>query len=230
MTDHIALDLPDLLFLLFASLGLVAVVVGAQALARRAPAGQVGTLLRLVLLPVVELAVAAGFAALVVQRLFAGAPAFGAAAMVGVLLLSLWLARDPIRDAMAGMILRGGGSLRTGDHLRVDGVEGRVKRLGVRSVLLELPGGDESRLPWGRLSDTVVVRRPQRFGAHPHSFRLPAGTEPERVIRAGLLCHWSSLSRPPSVAAGSEGLLVTVFSVDPARGPSIEAFVRRQLG
>ena len=50
-----------------------------------------------------------------------------------------------------------------------------------------------------------------------------------RVRRSAMLVHWSAISRPPEVILGDGHLEVTVYAIDPDRGPDIEAAVRRDL-
>lgn len=178
-------------------------------------------------LPLVEMVFGAVYLLVAVERIFRGSPLFGGLALVGVMLFGLWLGGETLRDVLAGVLIRTGGSVGVGDRVRFGGLEGRVTALGYRVLTLDLGAGDESQIPYSQLSRTAILRTPHVFGAHRHSFHLPAGTDAEKVRQTVLLCHWSSVSKPPVIEASDDGLEVTVFALDPEQGPVVESFVRQ---
>lgn len=180
-------------------------------------------------LPLFDFVLGTFFVLFAVERIFRGSPAFAGIALVGVFFFGLWLLGESLRDVVAGVLLRLGGSVGIGDRVRLDGLQGRVTQLGYRVLTLELSAGDESLVPYSRLTRAAIVRTPHVFGAHRHNFHLPAGTDVEKLRRSVLLCHWSSAARPPVIRVGEDGLDVTVFALDPDAGPAIERFVRRDL-
>jgi len=180
--------------------------------------------------PLLEIGLSGVYVLVAVERIFRGSPLFGGIAVVGVFFFALWLGGDSLRDVISGVLLRTSGCIGLGDRVRLDGLEGRVAALGYRVLTLELSGGDESLIPYSQLSRTAIVRTPHVFGAHRHTFRLPTGTDAERVRQTVLLCHWSSVSRQPVIEPGDDGLDVTVFALEPDHGVSVERFVREHVG
>ncbi|MCA9489405.1 MAG: mechanosensitive ion channel [Myxococcales bacterium] len=182
--------------------------------------------------PLMGVLLGALYLAWVVQQLFTEEAPFAAAGVLGVLFGGLWLARHVLLDGLTGAVLRAGGTLGRGDQVRLDGVTGRVRWLGVRVLALQTPSGDEVLVPYSRLSRDAVTRTPRTDGAARHVFTLPRAADgglpdPERIRRAALLCHWCSAGRPPVVEPGGDGLRVTVFLLDPDRGPWVEEVVRK---
>jgi len=177
--------------------------------------------------PLLEIGLSGVFVLVAVERIFRGSPLFAGIAVVGVFFFGLWLGGDTLRDVIAGVLLRTSGSVCVGDLVRLDGLEGRVSALGQRVLTLELSGGDESLIPYSKLARTAIVRTPHVFGAHRHSFHLPAGTDAERVRQTVLLCHWSSVSRQPVIEPRDDGLDVTVFALEPDHGVTVESYVRK---
>lgn len=170
-----------------------------------------------------------------VQELF-GSHAATMPVVAGLLLLGFGAALFwPLRDLVAGISVRAGDVLRPGDEVEVGGVYGRVERLGYRSVVV-LASQGEVTLPYGAVARGAIIRAPGAHGATSHLFRVGpvaglSALELRRAITEGaLLCHWSSLSRPPEIRAAQDGGLdVTVFALHHAFGPEIEAAVRAHV-
>lgn len=157
-------------------------------------------------------------------------------AIVAVGLAGLsWFA---IRDLVHGMFLRAGDQCRVGDHVRIDDVAGRVRRLDQRVVVLETAGGDEVLIPYSRVTRERITRTPADEGFARHAFEVPfvqglrVADARDTIRRAALTNHWSAVARDPviEVAEGGQAFAVTVFALEPARGPEIEAAVHREIG
>jgi Mechanosensitive ion channel, beta-domain len=141
-----------------------------------------------------------------------------------------------IRDFLAGVVLKAGRVCDEGDHVRIGNLEGRVAKMGHRVLVIETRDGDEAILPYSQIAREAVVRTRSLGGVMPHKFRI-GGLPSERfaelreqIKREALLCHWSAFARDPEVVpVGGGGVEVTVFSLDDAHGPDIEAAVRRGL-
>lgn len=186
--------------------------------------------------PILELSVGVLYLVTVIRTLFSTQPQVAALGVLGVVLGGLWLARTTLVDFLAGVRLRSGGNIRLGDRVHLDDLEGTVTRLGYTDLAVQTRAGDEALIPYSRLAVQSVVRTPLIDGAYRHTFRLApgAGGSPakgaDRARRLALLCHWSSVARPPIVEVSEDGsLAVTVFALDAERGPDIEAFVKSGL-
>jgi small-conductance mechanosensitive channel len=143
----------------------------------------------------------------------------------------------PLRDAVEGIYLRLGKNLVAGDRIDVDGVRGRINRLGARAIVLETSDGELAVIPYRKIACSTFRRAPGDDHSAFHVFRvaIPATrTIPElkrAVHEAALLCHWSSTRRPPIVSATEDGELeITVFPVDANHVTEIERDVRRAVG
>lgn len=141
-----------------------------------------------------------------------------------------------MRDLLAGVALKAGRVCQVGDRVRIEGIEGRVARMGYRVLVLETTRGDEVVLPYGRVAREAVVRTRTADGVASHEFtlqlppQLSTAEARERIRRAALLCHWAAVAREPEVAqTGDAELAVTVFSLDPEHATEIERAVRATL-
>ena len=141
------------------------------------------------------------------------------------------------RDLLAGVALKAGRVCRVGDRVRIENLEGKVVRMGMRVLVLETTRGDEVLLPYGRIAREAVVRTRSEGGVASHEFslKLPPGLGAAeartRIKRAALLCHWAAVGRDPEVipSAEADALDVTVFALDPEHAHEIENAVRGAL-
>lgn len=230
-----SLDAWSLGTLLAFAAGLALALAGVRALVGVLPLSQAQRSLLARVLPVVELSVMGVYAAVTVPALFGtGTVASAAAALVlAAVLLASW---GPLRDVVSGVVVKAGGALHVGDTVSVGGVEGSVRRIGLRVLELETGEGAEALVPFSEVARHPVVRTPKVAGSYRHRFSVPGPPE-ERVGEAkqlirevALLSHWSQVARDPEIHFGDSGTLeVQVFPIDPGRGPDVEASVRAAL-
>lgn len=160
-------------------------------------------------------------------------PDASAVAASVLLLLVIAAAWPALRDVASGVALKTGRVCRIGDYVRVDGIQGRVQRLGLRTLTIETSDGDEAVVPYGRVVRETLFRAPAREHAAHHVFRVRllegrSLREAKEAIRVTALhVHWHSVVRDPQTAVVGEGVVeVTVFPIHPDRGPDVEAAVR----
>jgi small-conductance mechanosensitive channel len=141
-----------------------------------------------------------------------------------------------LRDAVEGVYLRAARSFAVGDRVHIDGVVGRIHRLGARAVVVQTTEGELAIVPYRKVASTTIRREAFDEQSGFHVFRAPLPEampipEVKRAIReAALLCHWSSPRRLPTVSVTDDGQLeITVFPVDPNHVTEIERVVREAL-
>jgi small-conductance mechanosensitive channel len=187
-------------------------------------------------LPTAELLVGLLYVLSAVPLVFKDHPDYSPIVLSVILGGIVWVSWFAIRDFMAGVFLKAGKVCRTGDHVRLDGIEGRVKAMGLRVLEIVSASGDEIVVPYSRISRQSISRLPIVDGLARHSFRVdvPEGFPPLQaksiVWAAALNDHWASLKRDPQVDIASDGSLdITVYALTPDHGPLIEQSVRGQL-
>ena len=186
--------------------------------------------------PILGALVALAYALFAVRSVFRSQPAalpFVLALVVAGFSAAAW---PTMRDFLAGVALKSGRVCHTGDHVRVGDLEGKIVRMGYRVMVLETTSGDQAILPYSRVARSPIVRTRSLGGITPHEFRIRrvfgasfADTK-RRIVHAALLSHWSAFAREPEVTVHADGAVVTVFALDPAHGPDVEAAVRLALG
>jgi len=188
------------------------------------------------LLPTVEILVGLLYILSAIPLVFKDHPDYSPIVLTIILGGVVWVSWFAIRDFMAGVFLKAGKVCRIGDHVRLDGIEGRVKQMGFRVIEVVSSTGDEIVVPYSRISKQSISRLPKVDGLARHSFRLelPSTLPPlqakQRVWGAALNDHWASLKRDPQVDISSDGSLdVTVYALTPDHGPLIEQSIREQV-
>lgn len=185
---------------------------------------------------VVEALVTVVFVLSAVPLVFSDHPTYSpivlSAIILGLVAVS-WLA---IRDFVDGMLLRAGRVCRVGDHIAIEGHQGRVAHLGYRVLTLVEADGAETLVPYGRIARGPIVRRPETLGAARHAFdlHLPEGLAPsearDRIRELALGSHWASPTHSPEVSLAASGVArVTVFPLDAEHAAEVEAAVRQGL-
>lgn len=154
--------------------------------------------------------------------------------VLGVGIAASWGA---LRNAFEGVTLRVARSFEIGDRIDIGGIQGRVHRLGVRTLVVETADGQLAIIPYRTAAATTIRREPFGEQSAFHVFRVPIPdgrpiSELKRAVHeAALLCHWSSTRRLPQVTATDDGHLeITLFPVDANHVTDIERVVRRALG
>lgn len=187
-------------------------------------------------LTVVETLAGLAYVVSAVPMLFSGRPEtspYFAALIVAVVLWVAWVAG---RDLVHGVFFKAGRACRVGDRVALDGVEGRVARLGYRVLLLDQGGGKEVRIPYAKAARATLTREPVDLGVTRHVFRVdaPAGVPlsaaHEAARRAVFNAHWASPGHEAEIAVADDGVFeIGVYALDPLHAPDIEAAVRSAL-
>ncbi|MEM9665894.1 MAG: mechanosensitive ion channel domain-containing protein [Bacteroidota bacterium] len=157
-----------------------------------------------------------------------------AIALLFLLVVGAWFA---VQDVVAGVVLRSERALRIGLALHTPEAEGRLTKIGYRGLEVETDHGLRVQIPYRRLVKNPLALDDERETASAHTFQvaLPA-TQPVPVLRehlrvAALNTFWASVQRPPQVdyethRDEAHHFEVTVYGLDDAYGPLIEAHVR----
>ncbi|HHH30884.1 MAG TPA: mechanosensitive ion channel [Polyangiaceae bacterium] len=225
----------DLMLLLAGAAALAAVLLAVRAALTILPLAKSTRDAARRALPMVTGAAVVLYALVAVSVLFSSQPVVAAIASVLVLGGFVIVSWNALHDVANGIFLKAGDVCQVGDHVRIDDLHGRIIQMRLRVLVLETSDGDEALIPYSRIADNHLLRTPAVEGVTPHVFRLPIDDDvspaelKSRVRRSAMLVHWSAISRPPEVILGDGHLEVTVYAIDPDRGPDIEAAVRRDL-
>ncbi len=153
--------------------------------------------------------------------------------VVGAVVAASWFA---IKDLVSGVLLRAGGLCREGDHVRLESVEGVVREMGLRVMVVETKIGEEALVPYSAVARGSIVRASVGGEVAPHTFslRVPEHvlmSEARSLIReAAWRSPWSSLGREPQVNLSEDHHFeVTIFSISGERVSTVEMDVRESV-
>jgi hypothetical protein len=154
--------------------------------------------------------------------------------VLGVITVASWFA---VRDILGGAILRAEDVYEPGEWLRVGDSAGRIRKVGTRSLEMEMENGRRLRVPYSLLAGAAIVKAEPIGSATAHSFRIRAprtASVPELkalIQRAALLSTWSSAARRPRVetttpTTDAVELDITVYAIHPDYDLAVENAVR----
>ena len=176
-----------------------------------------------------------GYLILAVARLLAEQPPVAAALLVVVAIGLAAIAFGLLKDTLCGIALKAAGNCHLGDSIRTQGVTGRITRLGLRTLKLATPEGDELIIPYSRVAAEPLWVTAGRANISPHTFALslPDTVAPAAIVgeirRLVLLHHWAASTQPPKIRVLPGGLEITFFTLDEHHAPDIERYLRATL-
>ena len=173
-----------------------------------------------------------------IHAIFKDQPTLFIIITTAVLTLFLWASRFAIKDLVCGVILKAEDTYRVYDHIRFDNTEGWISKAGLRSLQITAADGQQIRIPYSRISDTLFAKTTEKNGSYVHTFRLeipksePLPAVIEHVRLTIIHCIWSSVVNAPSIRYDSEGsthyvLEITVHAISKDYFSRIEDKVRR---
>ncbi|MBV1862724.1 MAG: mechanosensitive ion channel family protein [Nannocystaceae bacterium] len=235
MTEYLFRSIVDLTFLTLGAMVLIGLLQLIAFLFRvvPAPARVRDGLQRFA--PVLGLTLLVAYIASGLAALLAREPAFAAVlvSLIGTLVLFSWAS---LYDLVSGVAFRFERLCQVGDHVRVGDVEGRVLNVGMRSLIVQTPEGDEAVVPYGKISRETLRRTQSVSGAHVHAFAIEQPQDVDfvslkcHVVRSAMRCHWASVVHEPKVERRERDTIeVSIYALDADHAPVVEAAVRRAL-
>jgi small-conductance mechanosensitive channel len=227
------------LFAVAVAAGLIAVILARITSFIAAPAARAFLARRA--RPAAEMIFAVSLLLASLLRLFDGVPGDTRVALAIIIGVLAWALRDVVVDVAAGWIVRMEGSVEAGRWIQLgSGVEGRVRRVGFQSCLIETAAGDQVRVRHRDFIEQPVTSADAAAGARAYTFTLevprsrPLAPLLVEIPAAALTSPWSSTARPPEVSVRAETgdnyiIDVTAWALDPTFAPEIEAAVRKAL-
>lgn len=191
------------------------------------------------LVPLLEVGLGAAAILTAAALLLDSRPTALTAVAVAVLVLLIGAAWFAIRDLVTGAVLRAEEAFETGQRIRVDDVDGRIRDVGARTLEIEREDGTRVRIPYTGMAAAHLVRvaRTEDPTGHTFTVQMPPEMGPARMVplirAAARNCFFVSATRDPQVhvASGPDGHRydITVFTLDRSFLPEVEAAVRTRI-
>ena len=122
--------------------------------------------------------------------------------MVMVLVFLSWFV---LRDYLAGVVLKSDGSMKENDWIRVKNVEGRVTRMGLRSMIITADSGETVNMPYSAISGEISSKPNPSEDLMSNTFNIKLARESDaeatitQIKKAILNAPWSSVRRFPEI-------------------------------
>ncbi len=190
--------------------------------------------------PFIEMAIWGFFLLWAAQQFFQHRP-FYSAVWIGVLaLLAVWASWFAIRDVIAGLILKAEDAYEINQRIKLPSVEGKIRRLGHRSLEIETADGQIVKIPYGRIAGAERILSDPRGTGRGYAFQIsaPASMAPEqaaeRLRRAALNSPWSSVTKEPRVRflgeqEGRYRFEVVAYPLGEAYSRKVEEYVNKHM-
>jgi len=225
---------------LLLALGLVSAALLLRRLEHYLSSRRARGIVRRWIVPALELAAGASAAGWTLGELVGNRSGTAGIAFAALFLLLIWIGRSVFSDFVTGVFVRMEGTIEPGRRLAVGDTEGKVAKLGFRSVAVESDDGSSFRVPWGTIAGESIRLGEAGAAVRSHTFTIaiPRDRPIERVLQeipaAALTSPWASTTQMPEVRLQSETnqsyvLRVTAHALDARFAPQIEAAIREAL-
>lgn len=223
---------------------LLVALIAAVAVLRRLPrylaSGNARAVVRRWLVPLAELATAVTAASWLLTGVTRGPGEERLVTGTVLVLAFAWAFRSVLQDFANGIALRMDGLPELGEWIRAGGSQGRVRRIGYRSMEIETTEGTRLALRFSTLAQAGIERSAASRAARAHTFtvRIPDDRPLDRTLAElpglVLLSPWASPAQTPEVRLLSKSgdgytLELTAIALDPAFASEIEATVRAEI-
>lgn len=157
-----------------------------------------------------------------------------------VILLLIVLGWFLLRDFFAGIVLKTENAFELNEVIKTKFVEGKLIKLGSRSLELETENGQLVRIPYSRLSNEPIVRMPRgnNFIGHEMALDIPKNAPLSQIqdqLRMFILAQpWVSVSKEPVIKLIDETpdlfhFKIQFFIISDRHAPQMEDRISKQF-
>ncbi|MCF8217736.1 MAG: mechanosensitive ion channel [Bacteroidales bacterium] len=162
---------------------------------------------------------------------------FALALGILVLLIFIWFAWYALRDIIAGIIMKANRGLNLNDMVDIADYHGKIKRFGIRNLVLETENGKSIFLPYTMIIKQELIRSHPAEKILSHTFTLTTPKDKTieqsmREIHKSLLSlPWTSRIKKPLIRAEQETeasyvFQITAYSIEKGYFVMIEKAIR----
>jgi hypothetical protein len=175
-----------------------------------------------------------------VEQIFYNYPMAGRIATVILLFMVIGISWQIIREFILGVLVKFEGSYPVNRRVKIKKIEGKIKSLGSRHMVIETEKGESLHIPYSLIQKNLQFRSQSDsiFKSHTFELELPNSIifeEYHRIISAVLCnCHWVSLTKDPIINLINEDqeslrLQITTYPVDEKHKVTIENLLKSKL-
>lgn len=136
-----------------------------------------------------------------------------------IIMLLLALGWFLLRDFIAGIVLKTENAFELNENIKTSFAEGRLVKLGNRSLEIESDTGERIRLPYSRLSNELIVRMPRGGNFLSHEMLLKVSksipqSSVQEQLRVFILSQpWTAIQREPVIKVAAEEEQDTTYKI-----------------
>lgn len=145
-----------------------------------------------------------------------------------------------VRDFLSGIILKSEGSLKINDWVRVKGIEGKITRMGQRSMVVVTQSGETVNIPYSTLSGEISIKPNPSEKLRSHAFEITIPKELaleitiEEIKRIVLNAPWSAIIKVPEIKLLNESpsgyhFEINIYSVKQIYFQKIKDYLKDRL-
>jgi small-conductance mechanosensitive channel len=174
------------------------------------------------------------------QQFFTEKPIYNVFLAGAVVVVIVWASWFALKDVIAGIILRAEDAYETNQIIKLNNLEGKVRKLGYRSLGIETETGEYVKIPYSQIAGQLRVLSDPQQATHSHRFTITVPKscsldETARQLRLlALSAPWSSPKKEPQVKSLNDDdenyrFEVVVYSLGEIYFRKIEDYVRARI-
>lgn len=169
--------------------------------------------------PILELAIWAGYLLWLVNHAFGDSEYFTltvASILIIFLIIISWYF---FRDFIAGIILKAEFPFEINQRITTQSCEGTLKKLGYRSLELEMDSGDIVKIPYSQMASHSIHLQNMEDSLRGHetlvkaNASIPIQKAKEQIIKEVLLTPWSTIKQLPTIRVVEQTDQTNTYSV-----------------
>jgi len=175
-----------------------------------------------------------------IEQLFYTSPLLGRITIMVLILMTIGISWQTMREFILGILIKLEGAYPAGRRVRIKKMEGKIKVLKSRYMVIETEKGESLHVPYSLIQKNLQFRSQldSMFKSHTFELELPKShsfEEYHKIISRELYnCHWVSLTKDPliNLTGEEEGefrVQVTTYPVDEKHQVTIENLLKEKL-
>ena len=171
------------------------------------------------LFPVFEFTIWIAFGLWAFREVFGEYPYYNLIVSVALALIILAIGWFFLRDFIAGIVLKTETPFEIKQYIKTSSLEGKISKLGSRSLEIETDSGQRVKVPYGQLASNAINL--QSLDNTIQGFEttikvdasLPLQAAKENIVNQILMLPWSAINKEPSVNLVEQNNKINTFQV-----------------
>lgn len=170
-------------------------------------------------LPIIQLLVWTIYFVLAINHIWVSNLFFGIGFFLIFMVLAVWVSWYAFRDFIAGTIFKFNNHFNNNESIRYGDIHGRVIKQGARYIILENEHGEQTYIPYSKLTGEVIIKTHPAENILHHRFRidlpnyLDADHTMTEIKNSIMKLPWVSIKKEPNVKIIQMDDQLTTFEI-----------------